>query len=242
MSLMNTLTDYIAPDGLVRLDLNDRHPPFKEGLPDTVKNENGLTFRAELLHELRDAGFAINHFKEESLRAIELCSKSVGITHRRPAQEGMTNSHDNKVGELVLLQLHAELSLIKKARWALARRLWVYNNTSRWGFKEIVETFLLPRDQALYRMACGHFVGVVSFVWLWFSVYTKSKERRLFRLRMASIKMSHAFHKSLSSRLLYAHYKKHWDKWGGLARYAKELESYYMDHEHPIKKLLTPRL
>lgn len=234
-----TMNDYIADDGLVRLDLDDKHPPFSPEFPHTVKNENGLCFRAELINELRLAGANLDRFKLQSKMAVLMCTEILGITHRRPGQTGMTNSHDNKVGELVLLQIHGEQDLINKSYVNLSRRLWIYNNTGRWGIKEIAETFMIPRDRALYRMAAKRPPGIIAFIWLYFSVYTKSKEKRLVHLRMASLELSSKH--SLFAKILYRRYRKWFEKWGGVKKYSHELESYYMDPNQPTRVLVKAR-
>ena len=227
------INGYWAPDGLARLDKSDKHPPFLGEVVPTVNNENGILFLAEIMLEFKLQGVDSPHwplFVRKSREALEnLRIPNSACYNRRPGQV-MMNSHDNLIGIVVLCQVMGfEDDLKRLHKWG-TRNFWSFNNIDPDKWWDL-RAWLQPRDQALVRLAVGRPPGLISAIWLMGAVLTKSKHKRMMRLRMESVKMS--FPKGILSRYL----QWWWGKWGGYDRFALECAEYYEDPENPYRRL-----
>jgi hypothetical protein len=226
---------YISEDGLARLDLDDTREPFPPFTKETVNNENGILFLSEFLLELDIAGEDIGVYKQRVLATIETLRVNGTQTFtRRPGQMDMINSHDNWIGLLLIYQLYdLKLHVKQLDQWG-QHHFWSFNNLepNKFDFRSWIQ----PRDQALVRLANGRFPGIISSLWLMGSILTKSKHKRMMRLRMESVKMSAP--KSPITWFL----KKWWINWGGYERFALEVTHYYQDPGNPYRRLVRYNL
>lgn len=241
ISLAEILKDFESECGQIALEPGGFIPPLKPGYPSSVSNQNGILFRFETVLQAKLNGYDIKPLKEMSMQAIRYTQVNMSRTNRRPGEDGShgkdaEQSHDNKLGELGLMQIHEEWNMIQTFKKHLAFNLWSYNNIKPYQWR--LKTWLLPREQALYRLACGEFPGLVSFIWLWFSIHTKSAHKRLNRLRMESLRMSYNKHGGFFCKLLLRRYEKWWNSWGGMARFKEEVPKYYKHPLQPYRRLI----
>lgn len=223
---------YWAADGLARLDPEDSRAPFSKEFPPTVRNENGILFLAEIMLELKLKGWDISQYKSRVRATLDMLKSDIHkpLYDRRPGDKNLMNSHDNMIGILILCQIFRFDFELEKIYKHGVRKLWQFNNLdpeAPWTF----EAWLLPREQALHRLAVGKMPGFVSIIWLTLSIFTKSKHKRMMRLRMESMKMSNP--RGLSTWIV----KKWWESIGGYAWFAESIKEYYTDPQQPYRRL-----
>jgi hypothetical protein len=221
---------YWAPDGLARLDPEDKHPPFIGVLP-SVANENGILFLSEILLELHIKKFDISIWRDKVRNTLKLLKAYPGVYDRRPGDKNLMNSHDNVIGIIVICQLFNFKEELEEMYKHGITHFWCFNNLDRKSFFDF-RAWLQPRDQALLRMALDKFPGVISTLWLLGAIFTRSKQKRMMRLRMESVKMSNPIGLIAFFLSLWFHL------WGGYPRFAKECMEYYKDPGQPYRRLL----
>lgn len=230
---------YRSADGLARLDRDDKREPFGGCVLPTVRNENGILFLAEILLELHMSGLDMRDEKVRVEKTLSMMQVANTASYsRRPCDNNLMNSHDNIIGIVILCQLLGYRTRLKELHSWGRFHWWSFNNLNPNKLYD-PRSWLLPRDQALVRLARGKFPGLVSMIWLMASIWTKSKHKRMMRLRMEIVRLAPQtiWAKGISKWLAIW-----WDSWGGYERFARECEEYYKDANQPYRRLVAFRV
>jgi len=229
------IEDYIAPDGLGKLSVDDKRDSFDPAYPATVQNENGVLFLAEMLLQLKLNGYDISIHRARAWQTLDMLKvEGAWCFNRRPADRNLHNSHDNMIGIVILCQLFGFSDVLYNIwLWGNLHSVGPFRSYNNLEPRRVLDpkTWLLPRDTALIDLAVWNRISPLQWFWLVLSVFTKSKHKRMMRLRMESVKMS--AHRSFLAGILTYWFKK----WGGYPRFAHECAQYYKDPYHPYRLL-----
>ena len=227
---------YWAPDGLVRLDKGDQRGAHSPLYPDTVSNENGILFLAEVMLEFKLKGVDLAPYEDRVRQTLDwLAIEATGCFTRKPAYQGHVNSHDNIVGIIILCQLFDFDDILSRmATWGRFHTFLLFYSYNDQDPKNIFNpsSWLQPRDQALLELAVYGRCSPLQELHLKVSIWTKSKHKRMMRLRMESVKMSY------QGSHLCDWLTTWWGEWGGYKRFAKECAIYYKEGQ-PYRRLTS---
>jgi hypothetical protein len=180
------MNEYIAPDGLMRLDLKDRRDPFIEGYPATVNNDNGILFRAVFeIHNL-DRPPTDEQRKEiyETIARLQIPGHP-GLFSRR-AGDPRLEAHDNYVG-IVTLSYFFKLNFAFDIIFLGMKTGYCYNNVEPGKFK--IEAQRQGSEIALYHLCARHVPDIANSLWMAGSIINSCIKRDCGGLQMSSLEV-----------------------------------------------------
>ena len=224
---------YTSEDGLCRLDLEDDQPGFPPATERTVRNQNGIMFYAETILSLYIKGIDVMPFRMSAMRTLDkLFIPGTGCTDRRPYDKSLVDSHDNMLGIVVLCQLlDLDLYIERLCEWGRLHG-WCFNNLDPERFD--IRGLRQGSDIAIYQLANGEKPHLINLLWLWGGLFF-TDDLRLYKLRFESVKLSNKSYKNgwLTEMIMSLGYLLK----GGDKQFVTHIESYFKDHNHPIRRL-----
>ena len=154
---------YLAPDGLMRLDPDDRAPPHrKHGLP-TVRNENGIFFAVIYYYMSALNGLSDEEDAHRFISAVKQLEVEPGLYNRHSGNVVRDEAHDNLdaicAGSVLFGTSHAA----QIVRYG-SKNGWSYTNLKpdSWSLRH-----LLQGGNISYRNICaGNVPYLLNFVWM----------------------------------------------------------------------------
>jgi hypothetical protein len=241
---------WIAPDGLMRLDLEqDFMPPYPGQSLDTVYNENGILFLAYFCLTLIDKGVDPKTvFTREHIEAvIARLEEEPGLLNRHPGNNKRNEAHDNYVGAIVLTFVFD----LPEKRYAIydygKRNGFIYINVDPGSFS--YRHIRQPGEISYYTISVGYVPHLLNWVWLLGGLLVASlnpktgagrtllSHARIFCLdQVFKIYFSKSNYLSISYALVRAVFNLRLSKLGGIDEMRKQ---YFTRPAHPIRKLIN---
>jgi hypothetical protein len=154
---MTTLTDYIAPDGGGKLEVDDKLPPFEGHNLPTTRNENPILF---LVHMAQVCGDT-RELEEAFELHIERTRIARGLFSRRPGDEDQfSQSHDNYVG-IAAGSFMSRFNVAEEICIHGSRNGWIFNTSPKQPALQ-----LQGGDVAFIKLCAGWRPAIWESVWL----------------------------------------------------------------------------
>jgi hypothetical protein len=230
-------SQYLSADGLMRIDPQDKRGPVSPEFPETVKNDNGILFRAvfEIHTFIPMWDPAIRKNIDETIKRLEVRQ---GLFSRRPGDRRL-EAHDNYIGICAL-------SYFFNLRYAFdvlvygMRNGYCYNNVE--PSKYDVKAQRQGSEIAFYHLCAKHIPDIANSIWLALGIIVGCFKRDMGSIQLASLKVavikSELKHQPVIQGLVLGLAVKYYEytlkKIGGLGYVFKR---YYRDENHPIRRI-----
>jgi hypothetical protein len=165
--------DYIAPDGLMNLTVNNNRAPYLSGLPDTSNNDNGILFISEFywlchLNTQLLPDYVPNFML--SVLLLEVTGYS-GLYNRNPGRSQDTEAFDDYVGIVASSVLFNNKYPADICNYGKSNG-WMFDNTN--PTKPHIDCWRQGSEIAYYQICNKEIPELWNFAWLIISTFISS--------------------------------------------------------------------